>query len=93
MGHNPQSNGNGLKVNIPDGYDVLWLRVTNDRWNIFRKAALELEDTVIDKYACFQISLNEISPDGRTSDSFAPLHKWCPMPLHKKRSLYNIYRR
>jgi len=90
IGYGPQTNGNGLKVKIPEGYSNIWVRVTNDRTNIFRIAALgELSDSV-EKYACFARSLNEISPDGTTSDTYWNVNKWCPMPVHKNGD-YIIY--
>jgi hypothetical protein len=90
IGVNTQVNGNGLKVNVPEGYDVLWLRVTNHKRNIFRIAALDAQDEVIEKYSCFSRSLNEISPDGTSNDGSSNSHKWCAMPLHQKGN-YIVY--
>jgi hypothetical protein len=90
IGNGPQTNGNGLKVKIPEGFNNIWVRVTNDRTNIFRIAALEDPSDSVEKYACFARSLNEISPDGSTSDTYWNVHKWCPMPIHKKGD-YIIY--
>jgi hypothetical protein len=83
-----QENENGLKINVPEKYNVLWIRVLNDRHNIFR--VRPESDPESEKYACSFRGLNEISPDGTTSDSFDYIHKWCPIPLRKP-GAYMLY--
>ncbi len=85
-----QDNGNGILVKIPQGYNVLWLRVINERENVYRVAHVNYQEEQIEKYACFGRGLNEISPDGTTSDSYDYLHKWCPIPLRRQGD-YIIY--
>ena len=70
-----------MLVKVPSGYNVLWLRVLNDRQNIYRVTPEDHQDSQVEKIACFGRGLNEISPDGSTSDSYDYLHKWCPIPL------------
>ncbi len=89
IGTAPQKNGDGLKINVPDGYNVLWIRVLNDRHNIYRVTP-ESDPNQSEKYACSFRGLNEISPDGTTSDSYDYIHKWCPIPLRKS-GAYMLY--
>jgi hypothetical protein len=90
IGLNPQNTGNGAKVLVPQGYNVMWLRVTNDIYNVFRIASLDFPNDETQKYACFGRFSNEISPDGGTTDSNWNFHKWCPFPLHRTGN-YVIY--
>ena len=30
-----ESGGNGAEIIIPDGYNLLWVRILNDRWTHF----------------------------------------------------------
>ncbi len=83
IGNTQQNNGNGMLVKVPEGYNVLWLRVLNDRENVYRVTNVNFQDEQIEKYACFARGLNEISPDGTTSDSYDYLNKWCPIPLRR----------
>jgi len=86
LGSNVNGNGNGLKVNIPKGYDVLWLRVLNDRWATFRvcpfvNGVADYSTASIEKYAGGFRNLNAISPDGAAPDSQWNFHSWMPIPI------------
>jgi len=80
IGNGEQSDGNGISTIIPEGYDVLWLRVLNDRWTVFRAKFLDGDREDIGKFACGYRQLNEYSPDGTAPDSFHRLHMWCQIP-------------
>ena len=75
-------NSGGILVNVPAGYNVLWVRVLNDRWETFRLLAANLADASTAIYACGNRGISEISPDGGEPDSYPLLHMWCPMPLY-----------
>jgi hypothetical protein len=95
MGTGVQSNANGMLVRVPSGYNVLWLRVFNDRWATFRVALYDVErqhvyDTGKEIYAGGFRKLNEISPDGAAPDSYWNLHMWMPIPLRTEGS-YMVY--
>jgi len=92
IGGGVQSNGNGMLVNVPAGYNVLWLRVLNERWTTFRVAAYSPDQQVdfsdsIEIYAGGYRNLNEISPDGAGPDSEWNVHKWMPIPIRAAGSL------
>jgi len=79
IGLGPNSNGNGLMVNIPDGYNVLWLRILNDRWFTFRVQSLDSENKVDynfvpELYATGYRKLNQYAPDCGSPDSYWDLH-------------------
>jgi len=86
-----QSNGNGLLVNIPSGYDVLWIRVLNERWTTFRvaytSAQANFAQDVNEVYAAGYRKLNGIAPDGAGPDSQWDLHQWFPIPIRQQGSL------
>ena len=83
IGSNSQQNEAGIKVTIPDNYDVLWIRVHNDAhiWNIFRVIYADGNKEILPKYAAGQRGLNEISPDGGSSDTYGYFHMWVPIPV------------
>jgi len=83
IGSNSQANESGLKVTIPENYDVLWLRVhnNNDMWNILRVMYVDGNKESLPKFAAGARGLNEISPDGGASDSYDNFHMWVPIPL------------
>jgi hypothetical protein len=82
FGHGKVISQSGLKVNVPEGYDVLWVRVLNERWFHMRVRAVEGDDQgEVEKYACGHRNLNEYSPDGAAPDSKHKIHMWCQIPL------------
>jgi len=98
IGNGANSNGNGIKVNIPQGYNVIWLRVLGDRWHTFRVNAFS-EDTQTDfnpfdypeRYATGFKNLNSISPDGAAPDSQWNVHMWMAIPVRNNAASYMIY--
>jgi len=95
IGGGVQSNGNGMLVNIPSGYNVLWIRILNDRWTTFRVQPRRDDNTVdfsdqIEIYAGGFRLLNEISPDGAGPDSQWDVNKWMPIPI-RAAGKYIIY--
>ena len=48
IGSGNQVNGNGLLINVPEGYTVLWVRVLNDRWETFRICPYDTTNTDIE---------------------------------------------
>jgi hypothetical protein len=92
------SNGNGIKINIPQGYDTIWLRVLDDRWHTFRVAPT-IDDTqtdfstntVIERYATGFRNLNSISPDGAAPDSQWNVHHWMPFPVRNNARSYTVH--
>jgi len=92
IGIGAQSNGNGMLINVPDGYNVIWLRVLNDRWSTFRVVPVTNDggvsyDEYTEVYAGGFRNLNEISPDGAAPDSQWNVHMWMPIPV---RTVQNV---
>jgi len=84
IGTGVQANGNGIIVNIPDGYDVLWFRVLGDRTASFRVTPYiaNNQNVEVDEiYACGFRGLIETSPDGAGPDGYNYVHQWCPIPI------------
>jgi len=95
IGLGAQANGNGLVVNIPSGYDVLWFRCLNDRYTHFRVSPYagandNFEDTDVEVYGCGNRGIGEISPDGAEPDTYYNVHMWTPIPL-RKAGKYIVY--
>jgi len=87
IGAGVNGDGNGLKVNIPKGYDVLWVRILNDRWATFRVCPFvngSPEYSAEEKYASGFRLLNGISPDGAAPDAQWNVHLWVPIPIRGK---------
>lgn len=62
----------GIYIDVPNNMNVIWLRVTNDRWSIFRISGYL-------NYACGYRNLIRIRPDGR--EDTGTLHRWVPYPI------------
>jgi hypothetical protein len=60
----------------------MWLRVCNERWSVFRVNP-ESHPQLSEKFAGGYRNLNEIAPDGGSTDAFWNIHKWIPIPLRK----------
>jgi len=94
IGIGAQSNGNGMLINIPSGYNVLWLRILNDRWESFR--VVPVTQTVVfgdvpEIYASGYRRIVNISPDGAGSDTYHDLHQWVPIPVRRNAQFYDVY--
>lgn len=83
-------------VRIPVTYDMIWLRVTNDRWNIFgikhgtstpNNATFNQETSnTIARYSAGFRNLINFSPDGGLPDSGTWTHKWVSIPVDKNKN-------
>jgi hypothetical protein len=89
IGDTPQSNENGLKTTIPEGYNVLWIRAHNNdkEWYVYRILYTDGNKESLPKYACGNRGLTEFSPDGASPDSFNRAHIWMPIPVPRPGSL------
>jgi len=76
MGMGAQPNGNGYKTTIPEGYNVLWLRVSNHVWFTVKVTYLDGNKEYMGSFAAGYRNLNEISPDGCTPDTNNVSHMW-----------------
>ncbi len=81
IGTGAQSNGNGLQVNVPKDYNVLWLRCSNHVWGAFRLKYSDGNKEDLGKFACGHRNLNGISPDGAAPDSYNTVHRWAPIRI------------
>jgi hypothetical protein len=90
------ADGNGAFINVPDGTEMLWVRVANDRiTNI--KAYYNIKDTtgkyvdVIGNFVTGFRRLFNISPDGGSAhDSAWASHAWYMIPITKSGNGQNI---
>lgn len=82
-----------FKVRIPLGFDTIWLRVTNDRWNIYGvKHGTSTPNTpvfsqetsnTLARYSAGHRNLVTMTPDGGVLDGETYFHKWVPIPVDK----------
>lgn len=84
FGHQRQADSSGLKVNVPQAYDTLWLRVLGDRWFHFRISGASDDDSETEKYTAGYRRLNEWAPDGAAPDSMHTVHQWVNIPLQNR---------
>jgi len=87
FGYGVLQDGNGISVQIPDEYNVLWMRVLNDRWTVIKAKYLDNNNEDIGRFTCGYRSLNEYSPDGAAPDSSYNVHIWCQIPVEKNRKV------
>ena len=83
IGNNENTDGNGIATTPPAGYDVIWIQCLNDRWetfNVFYTNSSNKREH-LGKFACGYRSLNEISPDGGSPNSFWNLFAWLKIPI------------
>jgi hypothetical protein len=77
---------NGISIEIPAGYDLLWLRRDNDIFSIL--CAHYITETnsyeLIGKFAAGFNNLNSLSPDGGGPDAGKLVHKWMAIPVPKR---------
>jgi len=83
IGNADQSDGNGISAIIPEGYNVIWFRVLNERWTVFRAKFIDGNKEDLGKFSCGYRQLNEYSPDGTTPDTMQKAHMWCQIPTRR----------
>ena len=69
----------GLKVTVPAGKNILWVRALSDRWT-----CLELhkaDGTYLFTYATGYNNLNRYAPDGGSADAGWNVHCWMAIPV------------
>lgn len=69
---------NGLIVNVPLGYNVIWVRILNERWATIQVYGSE---KLIGTYAGGYRNLNAYDPTGGTTDTYKNMHVWMPMAI------------
>jgi hypothetical protein len=92
-GGNSETDGNGARVTIPEGYDTVWLRVLGERWNVVKAYLLDGEEGIdLGQWTGGYRSANCFCPDGSLSDgvvikhkynntdNVAIIHQWMPIP-------------
>jgi hypothetical protein len=96
--------GNGAShdfvVRIPITYDNIWLRVTNDRWNIYgikhgtstpNSSTFNPETSnTLARYSAGYRNLINFTPDGGLPDSGTFTHKWISIPVDKNKNTNTV---
>jgi hypothetical protein len=70
---------NGGMITVPNGYNVLWVRILGDRW-----ACVQVHNEKGENLGNFSggyNKLNRYAPDGGTSDTFWHVHEWMAIPV------------
>ena len=70
---------NGVKITVPNDKNVIWLRVLNERWGCFK--IFDKSGTDLGTFCGGYRKINNLSPDGGTSDGFWDLHAWISIPV------------
>lgn len=83
IGTNDDPDNKGVAVKVPAGMTVLWVRVLNERWNVFRAADITdpAKPIELGRFGTGFRKLNRISPDGGPNDGSWNFHVWMPIPL------------
>ena len=70
-------------MNVPAGYDLIWICHLNDRRMAVRVQSKDYPTDIQTSYGFGQHNLNEVYPDGSMSDSSWNFHKWMPLVLYR----------
>ena len=70
---------NGARIKVPDGKNVIWIRLLNERWNTYQIYDSSGKD--LGNFAGGYRNLNHIAPDGGSSDGFWNVHAWIYIPV------------
>lgn len=81
FGGNEEKDGNGVQVNVPPGYDTLWIRVLGDRWATMHVYFLDGAREDLGRWTGGWREANSYAPDGGLSDSWVREHQWVPIPV------------
>ena len=92
-GGNQEARGNGARVNVPTGYDTLWIRVLGDRWATMHVYFLDGAREDIGNWTGGFRDANSYTPDGAVADSYAREHQWVPIPVRRAGSVAVISNR
>jgi hypothetical protein len=87
FGGNNETDGNGLRVTIPAGYDTVWIRVLGERWNVVRAYFLDGAKEDLGQWTGGRRSTNSYSPDGTLTDSYQAAHQWVAIPAGRSGEL------
>lgn len=80
FGGNNEVDGSGAIIRVPVEYNVVWVRILNERWTNM-KATYVADGDVIGNYASGFRNLNRLAPDGGTNDALWNTFDWIPIPL------------
>ena len=81
LGNTVQSDGDGYTVSMPEGYNVLWLRLSNHVWFTLKVTYADGDKEFMGKFSGGRRYLNEISPQGDAPDSYRLNHMWINIPV------------
>ncbi len=79
-GGNNEADGNGALITVPDGYDLVWVRVLGNRWNVVSVRDHVNPAAWEQRFAGGYRNLNPWSPDGGAKDGYWNYHEWMPIP-------------
>ncbi|MCB0018192.1 MAG: hypothetical protein KDE09_10420 [Anaerolineales bacterium] len=68
IGTGENADGNGVEINIPAGYNTLWIRVLGERWETFKAYFLDGAQETVGIWSGGLRNNNHFSPDGSLSD-------------------------
>ena len=91
-GGNNESDGNGALVTVPEGYEVVWVRVLGDRWNVIEarnheSKNLPAEFSRLGRWSGGYRKSNAWTPDGGLKDTYWNVHEWVPIPTSGARRI------
>ena len=70
-----------VRVPTNKNYNTVWLRVTNDRWNVFGVRSDKLDAAKYNVFTAGNRNLINMAPDGGLPDGTQWRHKWVPIRL------------
>jgi hypothetical protein len=67
------------KINVPKGYDTVWVRVLGDRWSVIQTYSEGWKE----RWCGGHRLTNPYCPDGSLSDGYYNVHQWLPIPVRR----------
>lgn len=83
-GSNNENDGNGAVVNVPAGYDTVWVRVLGDRYAVIHAYVVDNSSRLVEdlgRWTGGRRSANSYAPDGTLADGYDVAHQWVPIPI------------
>ncbi|MEB3360457.1 MAG: hypothetical protein VKK04_27280 [Synechococcales bacterium] len=82
----------GALVNIPKGYNTLWLRVPGDVWYNFKAQFTDGKKEDLGYWTAGKRHANCYCPDGSLTDGYSNSHQWLPIPVGRAGELLLTHR-
>jgi len=86
-GEKQEPDGHGAEVDVPEGYDTVWVRLLGNRFNNVKVYFLDGSREQVGQWSAGFRKSNAYCPDGSLADSTGLEHQWLPIPVGRSGKL------